>query len=59
MWGIVSVVAAVVVVILLFEALDVVKHLKQRLAGPTAKPELEARVTDLERRVAALERQRD
>ncbi len=59
MWGIVSVVAAVVVVILLFESLDVVQHLKRRLAGSSAKPELEARVTDLERRVAALERLRD
>jgi uncharacterized protein YceH (UPF0502 family) len=59
MWNVVSVVAAVVVIILLVDSLDVVEHLKRRLAGPSAKPELEARVAELERRVADLEQQRD
>lgn len=56
MWNIVSVVAAVVVVILLFEVLDFADIFKKRLKGGTALSDLSQRVKELEERLAALER---
>ena len=56
MWNIVSVVAAVVVVILLFEVLDFTDIFKKRLKGGTALGDLSQRVKELEERLSALER---
>lgn len=55
MWGIVSVVAAVVVIILLLQSLDVLDHFKNRLTG-NSPASVEQRLAELEQRMDRLER---
>ena len=60
MWDTVGIVAAVVVIILLIQVLDVAEVLKERLrGGPPRSTNIEGRVTLLEERLAALERRID
>jgi beta-lactamase regulating signal transducer with metallopeptidase domain len=51
MWDTVSVIAAVVVIILLFEILDITEALKDRIRGRMSRKNLEDRITQLEKRV--------
>ena len=56
MWDVVGIVAAVVVIILLFQILDVTETLKARLKGGSTSQELEKRVAELERRLENVEK---
>lgn len=56
MWETVGIVAGVVVILLLFQVLDVAETLKLRWKGGTPPGNLEARLTQLEQRIAALEK---
>ena len=56
MWDAVGIVAGVVVIILLFQILDVTEALKVRLKGGSTSRDLDQRVSDLERRLAAVEK---
>jgi hypothetical protein len=56
MWDVVGIVAAVVVILLLFQILDVTEALKVRLKGGSTSKDLEQRVSDLERRLDAVEK---
>lgn len=51
MWDIIGTIAAVVVIILLFEMLDVAEILKSRLRGGSPRKDIERRVTQLEERL--------
>jgi hypothetical protein len=56
MWDMVGIVAAVVVILLLLQLLDVSETLKARLKGGSTSRELEGRVADLEARLETLEK---
>ena len=56
MWDTVGIIAAVVVIILLFQVLDVSEALKERLKGGSPRKDLERKVSQLEQRLDALER---
>jgi hypothetical protein len=56
MWDIVGIVAAVVVIILMFQLLDVTDALRARLRGGSTTKDLEARINSLEERVTAMEK---
>ena len=56
MWDVVGIVAGVVVIIMLFQVLDVTEALKVRLKGGVTSSEMEKRVADLENRLEALEK---
>jgi len=56
MWDTVGIIAAVVVIILMFQMLDVTEALKERLRGGSPRKDLEQRMTRLEERLDALER---
>jgi hypothetical protein len=56
MWDAVGVIAAVVVIVLLLQLLDVSEVLKAKLKGETTGPSLEQRVAELERRLEAVEK---
>ena len=56
MWDVVGIVAGVVVIIMLFQVLDVTEALKVRLKGGVTSNEMEKRVVDLEKRLEALEK---
>jgi len=56
MWDTVGIIAAVVVIILLFQVLDVSEALKERLKGGSPRKDLEIKVSQLEQRLDALER---
>lgn len=56
MWDVVSIVAAVVVIILLFQILDVTESLTDRLRGRTPRRDLEERVARLEKRLDDMQR---
>ena len=56
MWEVVGIVAGVVVILLLFQLLDVAETLKVRLKGGSTSKELEGRVADLEARLETLEK---
>jgi hypothetical protein len=56
MWDVVGIVAGVVVILLLFQLLDVAETLKVRLKGGSTSKELEGRVADLETRLETLEK---
>jgi|GEM_PF-2293081 len=56
MWELVKIVAAVVVIILLFETLDIAELLKKGLRGGLSRKEIERRLAGLESRVVDLEK---
>lgn len=56
MWDVVGIIAAVVVIVLMLQLLDVAEVLKDRLRGRISRDDLEEKVQDLERRVAELEK---
>jgi hypothetical protein len=56
MWDTVGIIAAVVVIILLFQVLDVTEALKERLRGGSPRKDIEKRVSQMEERVDAIER---
>ena len=56
MWDTVGIVASIVVIILLFQVLDVSEILKARLRGGTPQANISERVAKLEERLAAVER---
>jgi len=56
MWDVVGIIAGVVVIVLLFQLLDVTEVLKNKLKGQTAGPSVEQRVAELEKRLEALEK---
>ena len=51
-----GIVAAVVVILLLLQLLDATELLKGRLRGGKSSKDLEGRVTDLEKRLEAVEK---
>jgi hypothetical protein len=55
MWDIVGMVAGVVVIILLFEMLDVAEIVKKRLGGGSPRKDLENRVARMEERLNKIE----
>ncbi len=55
MWDVVSIVAAVVVILLLFEILDIAEKLKDRLFDRVPRRDLEKRVTKLEEQFVQFE----
>ena len=59
MWDTVGIVAAVVVIILLFQVLDLSETLKERLRGGSPRKDIERRVSQLEERLDAIERKND
>ncbi|MEN8008411.1 MAG: hypothetical protein ABFS42_15485 [Candidatus Krumholzibacteriota bacterium] len=56
MWDVVGIIAAVVVIVLLLQLLDVAEVLKNKLKGETAGKSIEQRVADLEQRLDAVEK---
>ena len=56
MWDTVGIVAAVVVIILLFQVLDVSEILKDRLRGGSPRKDIEDRIARIEERLDALEK---
>ncbi|UCG52806.1 MAG: hypothetical protein JSW58_04435 [Candidatus Latescibacterota bacterium] len=58
MWDVVGIVAAVVVIILLFQILDITESLTDRLRGRAPRKDLEERVARLEKRLDDIERGR-
>jgi hypothetical protein len=58
MWEVVGIVAAVVVIILLFQILDVTDSLADRLRGRAPRKDIEERVARLEKRLDDIERNR-
>lgn len=56
MWDLVKIIAAVVVIILLLETLDIAEILKKRLRGGLSRKEMEQRLEELESRVGDLEK---
>ena len=56
MWDTVGIIAAFVVIILLFQVLDVSETLKDRLRGGSPQKDLERRVSRLEGRLDAIEK---
>jgi hypothetical protein len=56
MWDVVGIVAAVVVIVLLVQMLDLAEVLKGRIRGDAPRSDLEKRLADLERRLADVER---
>ena len=54
MWNVVSIVAAVVVIILLFEFLYIAEKLKNHLFDRVPRKDIEERVTQLEKQVEEL-----
>ena len=56
MWDTVGIIAALIVIILLLQLLDVSEVLKTRLRGQPSRDEMVGRVAKLEERLAALER---
>ena len=56
MWDVVGIIAAVVVIVLMLQLLDVAEVLKDRLRGRISRDDLEEKVQDLERRVSELEK---
>jgi hypothetical protein len=59
MWDAVGIVAAVVVIILLLQVLDVAEVLKERLRGGSPRVDIEKRVSRLEERLDAIDRRND
>jgi len=55
MWDTVGIIAAVVVILLLFQMLDVVEILKGRLKGGSPRRDLESRITEIEARLKEIE----
>jgi len=55
MWDTVGIVAGVVVIILLFQVLDVAETLKLRMKGGTTRPDVDSRLAQIEARLEALE----
>jgi hypothetical protein len=58
MWDTVGIVAAVVVILLLFQVLDVAEVLKERLRGGSTQNDINSRVAELERRMDRMEQGR-
>lgn len=56
MWDVVGTVAAVVVIILLFQVLDVTNSLADRIRGRATRKSLEEKIADLEKRLDDIER---
>lgn len=56
MWDTVGTIAAVVVIVLLFQLLDVAEMLKTRLGGGRSSDPTTARLARIEERLSALER---
>ncbi len=56
MWDTVGTIAAVVVIILLFEMLDIAEIFKSRLMGGSSRKDIESRVAQLEERLNDIER---
>lgn len=56
MWDMVGIVAAVVVIIMLFQVLDVTDSLADRLRGRAPRRNLEERIAHLEKRLDDLEK---
>jgi len=56
MWDTVGIVAAVVVIIFMFQILDVTDALKDRIRGRTPRADLEARLEVLEKRISEMEK---
>ena len=56
MWDIVGMVAAVVVILLLFQILDLTGSLTDRIRGRAPRKDLEEKVADLEKRLDDIER---
>ena len=59
MWDVVGIVAAVVVIMLLLQVLDVAEVLKERLRGGPPRVDIEQRVSRLEERLEVIERRND
>ncbi len=56
MWDVVKIIAAIVVIILLFETLDIAELLKKRVRGGLSRKEMEQRLAELESRIGDLEK---
>ena len=56
MWDVVKIIAAIVVIILLFETLDIAELLKKHVRGGLSRKEMEQRLAELESRVGDLEK---
>jgi len=55
MWDVVGIVAAVVVIIMLFQILDVTDAVANRIRGRTPRKDVEARLSELEKRLDRME----
>jgi hypothetical protein len=55
MWDIVGTFAAIIVIVLLFEVLDIAEIFKSRLMGGSSRKDLESRVDQLEERLNKIE----
>jgi len=56
MWDVVGIIAAVVVIIMLFQVLDITDSLANRIRGRAPRKDLEEKVADLEKRLDDIER---
>ncbi len=56
MWDVVGIIAAVVVIILLFQILDITNSLADRIKGRAPRKDLEERISALEKRLDEIER---
>jgi hypothetical protein len=56
MWDVVGTIAAVVVIVMLFQVLDVTGSLADRVRGRSPRKDLEAKVAELEKRLNDIER---
>jgi len=56
MWDTVGIIAAIVVIVLLFQVLDVSETLKARLRGTSSSGNAEDRLARIEERLAAIEK---
>ncbi len=56
MWDVVGTVAAVVVIILLFQMLDITDSVANRIKGRTPRKDVEAKIAELEKRLDEIEK---
>ncbi|MBD3383613.1 hypothetical protein GF407_01690 [candidate division KSB1 bacterium] len=56
MWDLVGIIAAVVVIVLLLQLLDITDTVSDRIRGKMSKKDLQTKIADLEKRVNSLEK---
>ncbi|MBD3383618.1 hypothetical protein GF407_01715 [candidate division KSB1 bacterium] len=56
MWDVVGIIAAVVVIVLLLQLLDITDTVSDRIRGKMSKKDLQTKIADLEKRVNSLEK---